>query len=81
MNPMLAPICLHWVCRSGIGVQVVNTFIAIGQDAVQAIQPVGAAQVSEDGGLAVLQRYQYVGLCANHGLMMFADAKVGVFFG
>jgi hypothetical protein len=48
---------------------------------MKAIQPVGAAQVSEDGGLAVLQRYQYVGLCANHGLMMFADAKVGVFFG
>ena len=37
-----------------VGVEVVDIFTAIGQDAMQAIQPVGAAQVSKGGGLAVL---------------------------
>lgn len=37
-----------------IGVEVVNIFTAIGQDVVQGIQPIGAVQVSEGGGLAVV---------------------------
>jgi len=37
-----------------VGVEVVDIFTAIGQDAVQGIQPIGAAQVGDCGGLAVV---------------------------